>query len=148
MAEKSPTSVWLEASSNPVQPGLGFSLSAHVNRVGHHHVHGDVTFLCDGKQIGATVHRTDSTGVAALGVPGGFIPAGVHKFTAKFGGDGYNAESESEVLTVTVLGAEGEEASEPVVANEPEEPEYPPADVAADPHVTPLPEVVDSAEWE
>ena len=139
MADKSPTSTWLESSHNPVQPGQGFSLSAHVNRVGHHHVHGDVEFACDGEQIGGTAHRTDSTGVAAIGIPGGSIPAGEHTFTAKFLGDGYNDASESESLVVNLIPAEGEERPEAQeVAAEPV-PSAPEPESDEAPHVMPLP---------
>lgn len=106
MADKSTTITKLEVTHNPVPHGQGFSVSAHVTPAGPNRVHGDVEFSCDGAQLG--IARTDSTGVAAIGVPGGLIHAGAHEFGAVFHGDGYNAESTAEVLSVVLAPADGE----------------------------------------
>lgn len=106
MADKSTTITRLEVTHNPVPHGQGFSVSAHVTPAGPNRVHGDVEFSCDGAQLG--IARTDSTGVAAIGVPGGLIHAGAHEFGAVFHGDGYNAESTAEVLSVVLAPADGE----------------------------------------
>lgn len=106
MADKSTTITKLEVTHNPVPHGQGFSVSAHVTPAGPNRVHGDVEFSCDGAQLG--IARTDSMGVAAIGVPGGLIHAGAHEFGAVFHGDGYNAESTAEVLSVVLAPADGE----------------------------------------
>lgn len=106
MTDKSTTITKLEVTHNPVPHGQGFSVSAHVTPAGPNRVHGDVEFSCDGAQLG--IARTDSTGVAAIGVPGGLIHAGAHEFGAVFHGDGYNAESTAEVLSVVLAPADGE----------------------------------------
>jgi hypothetical protein len=106
MADKSKTITKLEVTHNPVPHGQGFSVSAHVTPAGPNRVHGDVEFSCDGAPLGTA--RTDSTGVAAIGVPGGLIHAGAHEFGAAFHGDGYNEASTAEVLSVVLAPADGE----------------------------------------
>lgn len=106
MAELSTTITKLRVTHNPVPWGQGFSVSAHITPAGHHHVHGDVEFFADGETLGRA--RTDSTGVAAIGVPGGLVKPGPHEMTARFHGDGYNAASDSEPLVVNLAPAEGD----------------------------------------
>jgi hypothetical protein len=106
MADKSTTITKLEISQNPVAYGQGFSVSAHVTPAGPNRVHGDVDFTCDGAALGTA--RTDSTGVAAIGVPGGLVHPGAHEFGASFRGDGYNAASDAEVVSVMLSPADGE----------------------------------------
>jgi hypothetical protein len=106
MADKSQTITKIEVTHNPVPHGQGFSVSAHVTPAGPNRVHGDVDFTCDGAALGTA--RTDSTGVAAIGVPGGLIHAGAHEFGAAFHGDAYNDASTAEVLSVVMAPAEGE----------------------------------------
>jgi hypothetical protein len=101
MPDLSKTITAVRFSHNPVPFGQGFSISAHVTPGGPHHVHGDVEFFADGDSLQAPV-RTDSTGVAVIGVPGGLLKPGTHEVSAKFAGDGYNAASESEPVNVVL----------------------------------------------
>jgi hypothetical protein len=106
MADLSQTITKLNVTHNPVPWGQGFSLSAHVTAAGHHRAHGDVEFFADAATLG--VARTDSTGVAALGVPGGLIQPGGHEFTATFRGDAYNEPSDSEPMVINLSPADGD----------------------------------------
>lgn len=106
MSNQSPTSIKVEVSRKSVPHGIGFSVSAAVSPTGPNRVHGDVEFFADGMPIAQA--RTDSTGVAAVGIPGGLLPAGEHDFGAIFHGDPYNAASKSESVSVMLEPAPGE----------------------------------------
>lgn len=100
MANKSQTITKLEFTHNPVPPGQGFAVKAHVLTGGPNRVHGDVEFFVDGKS--SCTCRTDSHGGAIYEVPGGLLSAGDHEVTATFHGDGYSAESTSEPIVAVV----------------------------------------------
>jgi hypothetical protein len=106
MADLSSTITKLEVTHNPVPWGQGFSLSAHISTAGPNRVHGDVEFFADGASLG--IARTDSTGVAAIGVPGGLVHPGAHEFGAAFRGDAYNEPSEAEVMVINMSPAIGD----------------------------------------